>query len=64
MQGEGLLLGLVCARPAKQIQLELLERGILVGTAADPSVVRLLPPLVLALEHVERLRAALSELAP
>ncbi len=64
VQGEGLLLGLVCARPAKQIQLELLERGILVGTAADPSVVRLLPPLVLALEHVERLRAALSELAP
>jgi len=64
VQGEGLLLGLVCRRPAKQVQAELLERGILVGTAADPAVVRLLPPLVLGLEHVDRLRAALAELAP
>lgn len=63
-QGEGLLAGLVCSRPAKQIQSELLARDILVGTAADPAVVRLLPPLVLGLEHIDRLRAALAELAP
>ena len=63
-QGEGLLVGLVCSRPAQQIQAELLARDILVGTSADPAVVRLLPPLVLGLEHVDRLRAALAELAP
>jgi acetylornithine/N-succinyldiaminopimelate aminotransferase len=64
VQGEGLLVGLVCRRPAKQIQAELLARDILVGTSADPAVVRLLPPLVIGLEHIDRLRSALAELEP
>lgn len=63
-QGEGLLMGLVCSRPARQVQAELLARDILVGTSADPAVVRLLPPLVIRLEQIDRLRAALAELAP
>jgi acetylornithine/N-succinyldiaminopimelate aminotransferase len=58
-QGEGLLLGLRTARPARQIQAALLERDILAGTSADPNIVRLLPPYVLQAEHVELLRAAL-----
>lgn len=62
VQGEGLLLGLRTRRPAKEIQAELLERDILVGTSDDPSIIRLLPPLILGLEEVARLREALEEL--
>jgi acetylornithine/N-succinyldiaminopimelate aminotransferase len=61
-QGEGLLLGLRTARPARQIQAALLERDILTGTSADPTIVRLLPPYVLETEHVELLRAALLDI--
>jgi len=64
IQGAGFLLGLVCSRPAKDIQAELLERDILAGTSADPRVLRLLPPLTLEPEHVGRLAAALAEIAP
>ena len=64
IQGAGFLLGLVCSRPAKDIQAELLERDILAGTSADPRVLRLLPPLTLEPEHVVRLAAALAEIAP
>ncbi len=60
VQGEGLLLGLRTRRPAREIQAELLARDILVGTSADPFIVRLLPPLTLGLEQVARLASALS----
>ena len=63
-QGAGFLLGLVCTRPAKEIQAELLARDILAGTSADPRILRLLPPYVLEEEHVARLAAALAEIAP
>jgi len=62
IQGEGLLLGLRTTRKAGEIQRELLERGFLVGTSADPHVVRLLPPLVLEAAQVDALAAALAEL--
>jgi 4-aminobutyrate aminotransferase-like enzyme len=39
-----------------------LSRGILTGTSADPHVLRLLPPLILESEHVERLAEALEQL--
>jgi acetylornithine/succinyldiaminopimelate/putrescine aminotransferase len=58
-QGAGLLLGLRTSRPAKDVQAQLLEHDILAGTSADPNVVRILAPFVLASEHVEQLRAAL-----
>jgi acetylornithine/N-succinyldiaminopimelate aminotransferase len=64
IQGAGFLLGLVCSRPARKIQAELLERDILAGTSADPRVLRLLPPFILETEHVARLAAALAEIAP
>ena len=64
IQGEGLLLGLRTRRPAKEVHLELLARGIFTGTSGDPHIVRLLPPLVLGDEHVDLLAAALAELAP
>ena len=62
VQGLGLMLGLVCNRPAREIRDALLEHDILTGTSADPAVLRLLPPLVLQREHVLRLAAALGEL--
>jgi acetylornithine/N-succinyldiaminopimelate aminotransferase len=61
-QGAGLLLGLRTTRAAKEIQAELLEGGILAGTATDPQVLRLLPPFILEEEHVDMLRDALREL--
>jgi len=61
-QGAGLLLGLKTTRPAKAVQAELLECGILAGTASDPQVLRLLPPFTLEEEHVDMLRDALRDL--
>jgi acetylornithine/succinyldiaminopimelate/putrescine aminotransferase len=61
-QGAGLLVGLRTTRPARAIQAELLECGILAGTSSDPQVLRLLPPYILEDEHVELLRDALREL--
>ncbi len=59
--GRGLLLGVVLDRPAKPVQQALFERGVLVGSAEDPAVLRLLPPLVLQDEHVALFAAALAE---
>lgn len=64
IQGMGLLIGLVCDRPAREVHAALLEHDILTGTSADPNVVRLLPPLVLQAEHVSRLARALADIAP
>jgi acetylornithine/N-succinyldiaminopimelate aminotransferase len=63
-QGAGLLIGLRTTRAAKTIQAQLLEAGILTGTAADPHVLRLLPPFILEEEHVDMLSGALRELPP
>jgi acetylornithine/succinyldiaminopimelate/putrescine aminotransferase len=60
-QGAGFLLGLKTNRPAKDVQRELLERGILAGTSADPNVLRLLPPFILDESHVRLLQAALKQ---
>lgn len=62
IQGKGFLLGLVCDRPAKEVRNALLERDILAGTSGDPSVLRLLPPLVLETAHVHRLADALASI--
>jgi acetylornithine/succinyldiaminopimelate/putrescine aminotransferase len=62
VQGAGLLVGLRTTRPAKEIQGELLECGILTGTSSDPQVLRLLPPYILEEEHVDLLRDALKDL--
>jgi acetylornithine/succinyldiaminopimelate/putrescine aminotransferase len=62
IQGMGLLLGLVCDRPATQVRDALLEYDILTGTSADPNVLRILAPLIITAEHVDRLAAALSSI--
>ena len=63
IQGMGLLLGLRCDRPAREVQAALLDHDILTGTSADPEVVRLLPPLLLQSAHVGRLAEALANSA-
>ena len=55
------MLGLVLDRPARPVQLALFERGILVGSANDPSVLRLLPPLVLTDAEADTFIKALHE---
>jgi acetylornithine/succinyldiaminopimelate/putrescine aminotransferase len=64
IQGMGLLLGLVCDRPAAEVRNALLEQDIFTGTSGDPNVLRILAPLVLTTEHVERLAQALESIAP
>ena len=64
IRGMGLLLGLVCDRPATEVRAALLQRDILAGTSADPEVLRLMPPLVLTAGHVDRLAAALADIGP
>jgi acetylornithine/succinyldiaminopimelate/putrescine aminotransferase len=62
IQGRGFLLGLRTRPRAAQVRDALLARDVLTGTSADPHVLRLLPPLILAVEHVQRLAAALEDL--
>jgi acetylornithine/succinyldiaminopimelate/putrescine aminotransferase len=64
IQGKGLLLGLVCDRPAVEVRDELLAQDILTGTSADPEVLRILAPLVIESGHVDTLAHALASLAP
>lgn len=64
IQGMGLLLGLVCDRPAVEVRDALLEHDILTGTSADPEVLRILAPLVLESTHIGHLAEALQDIAP
>jgi acetylornithine/succinyldiaminopimelate/putrescine aminotransferase len=63
IQGRGLLLGLRCTSKAGTVRDALLSKQILTGTSADPQILRLLPPLVLELSHVDLLANALTEVA-
>jgi len=62
VQGLGFLLGLKTRPRAAAVRDALLKRDILSGTSADPHMLRLLPPLILSIEHVQRLAAALEDL--
>ena len=59
VQGRGLLLGLRLGRPASAVQKALFERRILTGTASDPTVLRLLPPLSFSVAEANLLLDAL-----
>ncbi len=54
VRGEGFLLGVALDRPARPVREMLLERGFLVGGSDLPDVLRLLPPLVLTAEEIDR----------
>ncbi len=59
--GRGLLLGLHLERPAAEVQRALFARRILTGTATDPRVLRLLPPLSFSHQEADLLLAGLRE---
>jgi acetylornithine/N-succinyldiaminopimelate aminotransferase len=61
VQGRGLLLGLTLPRPAKEVQRALFAHRILTGTASDPAVLRLLPPLSFSIPEADHLLGALRE---
>lgn len=63
IQGIGLLLGLVCDRPAVDVRDFLLEHDILTGTSGDSNVVRILAPLVIEEQHIARLAKTLALMA-
>lgn len=60
-QGLGLLLGLRMPGPAAAVQRALFEHRVLTGTAADPAILRLLPPLTFSPPQAELLLAALRK---
>jgi acetylornithine/succinyldiaminopimelate/putrescine aminotransferase len=59
--GRGLLLGLHLDRPAAEVQRSLFGRRILTGTATDPRILRLLPPLSFSPREADLLLAGLRE---
>jgi acetylornithine/succinyldiaminopimelate/putrescine aminotransferase len=61
VSGRGLLLGLHLGRPAVEVQQALFARRILTGTATDPRVLRLLPPLSFSMHEAHLLLAGLRE---
>ncbi|HKD12225.1 MAG TPA: aminotransferase class III-fold pyridoxal phosphate-dependent enzyme [Thermoanaerobaculia bacterium] len=60
VRGEGFLLGVVLDRPGKPVREALLSRGFLVGGSDLPDVLRLLPPLVLRPEEIDRFLEAMA----
>ncbi len=61
VSGRGLLLGLHLDRPAAEVQRALFARRIITGTASDPMVLRLLPPLSFSAGEADLLLAGLKE---
>ena len=61
VQGRGLLLGLRLGYPATRLQRALFEHRVLTGTATDPEVLRLMPPLNLTREEADHLLDALRK---
>ncbi|MFW6181812.1 MAG: aspartate aminotransferase family protein [Spirochaetota bacterium] len=60
VRGRGLLLGVELACDAKPVRDYLLKQGIITGTSYHPSVLRLLPPLILMEKEADRLVDALK----
>lgn len=60
VQGLGLLLGIQLPRPAAEVQQALFRHRVLTGTASDPAILRLLPPLSFSIEEADRLLGALD----
>lgn len=64
VRGEGLLLGIVLEGPAKPVQQALLEKhSVITGSAVQPEVLRLLPPLTAGEEEARVFIAAFREAA-
>ena len=61
VRGMGLLLGLRLDVPAKDVHAAVLEKGVILGTSADPNVLRLMPPMVVTRDDIGHLVSVLSD---
>jgi acetylornithine/N-succinyldiaminopimelate aminotransferase len=61
VSGRGLLLGLHLGRPAAGVQRALFQRRIITGTATDPEILRLLPPLSFSRSEADILLGGLED---
>ena len=61
VHGLGFLLGIEFKESASGVHKQLLERKIITGTSSNPKVLRLLPPLCLREEHIDRFISATDE---
>ena len=61
VRGLGLLLGLCLDIPAKDVQAAALKRGIILGTSADPNVLRVMPPMVVTPGDIDHVVAVLAD---
>jgi len=61
VEGRGLLIGLRLNRAAAEVQKALFGKRVITGTASDPAILRLLPPLGFSRTEADLLLAALKE---
>jgi len=61
VEGRGLLLGLHLQKPAAEVQKALFKKRVLTGTANEPDILRLMPPLSFSRAEATLLLGALSE---
>ncbi|NGP77083.1 aspartate aminotransferase family protein [Balneolaceae bacterium YR4-1] len=55
VRGEGLMIGVECTNPIKEIRMKLLhEKHILTGVSSDPHTLRLLPPLTISKDQADK----------
>jgi acetylornithine/succinyldiaminopimelate/putrescine aminotransferase len=62
VRGEGFLLGVALDRPGKPVREALLGQGFLVGGSDLPDTLRLLPPLILTAEEIDRFLEAIGRI--
>ena len=66
MRGQGMLIGMPCHIPSKEVAQAFMRQGLLVATASN-NVVRLLPPLIIEDKHIDealsKMRAACDQLS-
>jgi acetylornithine/N-succinyldiaminopimelate aminotransferase len=61
VQGLGLLMGLRMPKPAAEVQKALFSHRVLTGTASDPAILRLLPPLTFSVAEADLLLTAMGQ---
>ena len=58
--GLGLLLGIKLDVPARDIQAAALKQSIIIGTSADPNVLRHMPTMVVTYSDIEHMASVLG----
>ena len=61
VKGKGCLIGIEFDGPCAPAHSRLLDRKIITGTSSDPTVLRLLPPMVTTIEQIDMLVECLKE---